>query len=99
MLPHAATAETTAGWLAYNRCVFFFIFEFFLGDLCSSVFIGVWLGKYFTVGQPPCNNNYGTDTSVADPGCFIRDSDPNIFSLWIPDPNIFHPGSWIPDPK
>ncbi len=21
MLPHAATAETTAGWLAYNRCV------------------------------------------------------------------------------
>jgi hypothetical protein len=32
-----------------------------------------------------------------DPGCFITDPDPKIFSVRIPDPdpNIFHPGSYI----
>jgi hypothetical protein len=32
-------------------------------------------------------------SSVADPGCFIPE--PNIFHFSIPDPNSFHPGSYI----
>jgi hypothetical protein len=33
-------------------------------------------------------------SSVADPGCFIPDQDPTIFSSRIPDPKMF----FIPDP-
>jgi hypothetical protein len=32
-------------------------------------------------------------SSVADPGCFIPD--PDLFPMRIPDPNIFHSGSYI----